>query len=84
MATVKRKPNYFDKTKTDIEGTNKTVLEIFEENDVEFEYNTQKQTGECSSVNVATILSYTKDKNWVSLQLYLKVEESSVVLTLIK
>ena len=40
MATVKRKPNYFDKTKTDREGTNKTVLEIFEENDVEFEYNT--------------------------------------------
>lgn len=39
MATVKRKPNYFDKTKTDIEGTNKTVLEIFGENDVEFEYN---------------------------------------------
>ena len=36
MTAVKRKPNYFDKTKTDIEVTNHKALEILEESDVEF------------------------------------------------
>ena len=38
MTAVKRKPNYFDKTKTDIEVTNHKALEILEESDVEFQY----------------------------------------------
>lgn len=32
MTVVKRKPNYFNKTKTEKEVTNNTVLEILEEN----------------------------------------------------
>ena len=34
---MKRKPNYFDKTKTDIEVTNNILLEILEVNNVDFE-----------------------------------------------
>ena len=47
MRTVKRKPNYFDKTKTDIEIKNNVALEILKENDVELEYNTYEQIDEC-------------------------------------
>ena len=76
MTAVKRKPNYFDKTKADIEVTNNTVLEILEENDVEFEYIKYEQIDESPLVDVATILSSKKDKHSVSLRLYLTVEET--------
>ena len=70
MTAVKRKPNYFDKTKTDIKVTNNTVLEILEENYVEFEYIKYEQIDECPLVDVATIFSSKKDKDSVSLHLY--------------
>lgn len=37
MTAMKRNPNYFDKTKTDIEVTNNILLETLEVNDVDFE-----------------------------------------------
>ena len=49
VPAVKRKPNYFGKTKTDIEVTNNAALEILEENDVEFEYIKYEQISRCSN-----------------------------------
>ena len=37
MTAMKRKPNYFDKTKTDIEVTSNILLEILEVSNVDFE-----------------------------------------------
>ena len=84
MTAVKRKPNYFDETKTDIEVTNNIMLKTLDENDVEFGYIKYEQIDECPLVDVATILSSKKDKDSVSLHLYLTVEERSVVPTLRK
>ena len=56
MTAVKGKPNYFDKTKTNIEATNNTTLEILEKNGVKFEFIKYEQIDQCPLVDVATIL----------------------------
>ena len=51
---------------------------------VDFEYIKYLQVDECSVVDVATILSSKKDKDSVSLHLYLTIQVSTVVPTLLK
>ena len=51
---------------------------------VDFEYIKYLQVDECPVVDVATILSSKKDKDSVSLHLYLTIEERPVMPTLLK
>ena len=63
VTVVKRKPNYFDKTKTEKEVTNNTVLEILEENAVAFEYIKYKQIDE-NSENEKYFLERVTAREW--------------------
>ena len=59
MTAIKKKPNHFDRSKTD---ANNTAQEIFEENDTG--YIKYEQIDKCPLVDLATILSSKKIKTW--------------------
>ena len=81
LKNIKRKMNFFDNTKQDIELNNRT--EICKADHVNFKY---RKTMEdlCPQLSIATILQEKKDKDFISLVAFVSIDNRPVISTTLK